>query len=99
MIRVPDKARLSIACALGGSLAFSVNDIAIKSFSTSLPLHEVVLFRALIALIFTVTVLAPGKTIAEVFRTRRLGAHVFRGLCVVVSNVTYFAALREARRR
>jgi drug/metabolite transporter (DMT)-like permease len=93
MIRVPDKAGLSIACALGGSLAFSINDITVKSFSASLPLHEVVLFRSLIGLIFTVALLAPGKRIAEVFRTQRLPAHLFRGFCVVVSNLTYFAAL------
>ncbi len=93
MIKVPDKARLSIACALGGSLAFSINDITVKSFSASLPLHEVILFRALIALVFTLVVFAPGKSISEVLRTTRLVAHIFRGLCVVVSNITYFAAL------
>ena len=37
--------------------------------------------------------LAPGKSIAEVFRTQRLAAHLFRGVCVVLSNLTYFAAL------
>ena len=93
MIKAPDKASLSIACALGGSLAFSVNDITVKSFSASLPLHEVVLFRSAVALIFTLALLAPGKSIAEVFRTQRLPAHLFRGFCVVVSNLTYFAAL------
>lgn len=44
-----DKTRLSITCALGASLAFSVNDITVKSFSGSFPLHEVVLIRALVA--------------------------------------------------
>ncbi len=90
---VPDKARLSIACALGGSLAFSINDITVKSFSATLPLHEVVLFRALVALVLTVAFFAPGKTVAEVFQTRRLSSHMFRGACVVVSNLTYFTAL------
>jgi len=92
-IPVPDQARLSIACALGGSLAFSINDITVKSFSGTLPLHEVVLFRALVALIVTVAVFAPDKSLAGVFRTRRLSSHMFRGLCVVVSNLAYFAAL------
>ena len=92
-IRVPDKARLSILCALGGSLAFSINDITVKSFSGSLPLHKVVLFRALFALVFTLALFAPGRSIANVFRTRRLGSHVFRGVCVVISNLTYFLAL------
>jgi drug/metabolite transporter (DMT)-like permease len=88
-----DHAGFSIACALGGSLAFSVNDIAVKSFASSLPLHEVVLFRALVALAFTLAVFAPGMAVRDVLRTRRPGAHLFRGICVVVSNMTYFAAL------
>jgi len=92
-ILAPDNARLSIACALGGSLAFSVNDIAVKSFSGTLPLHEVVLFRALAALILTVAVFAPSGSVAGIFRTRRLSSHMFRGFCVVVSNLAYFAAL------
>ena len=91
--RIPDQARLSILCALGGSLAFSLNDITIKSFTGSLPLHEVILFRALMALAFTLALFAPGKGIADVFRTQRLGAHVVRGVCVVISNLTYFLAL------
>jgi drug/metabolite transporter (DMT)-like permease len=89
----PDQARLSITCALGGSLAFSINDITVKSFSATLPLHEVVLFRALVALIVTVAVFAPDMSLSGVFRTRRLSAHLFRGFCVVVSNLAYFAAL------
>ena len=89
----PDQARLSITCALGGSLAFSINDITVKSFSGTLPLHEVVLFRALVALIVTVAVFAPDKSFSGVFRTRRLSSHMFRGFCVVVSNMAYFAAL------
>lgn len=90
---VRDRAGFSIACALGGSLAFSVNDIAVKSFASSMPLHEVVLFRAVVALVFTLAVFAPGMSVLEVLRTRRPGAHAFRGACVVVSNMTYFAAL------
>lgn len=91
--RIPDQARFSILCALGGSFVFSVNDITVKSFTASLPLHEVILFRSLFALVFTLAFFAPGRRIADVFRTRRLGAHVFRGVCVVISNLTYFLAL------
>ncbi|MCP5280106.1 MAG: DMT family transporter [Rhodoferax sp.] len=88
-----DKTRLSIACALGASLAFSINDITVKSFSGSFPLHEVVLIRALVALALTVALLAPHGNRRSVFQTRRLPAHLFRGLCVVVTNMAFFAAL------
>lgn len=89
----PDKARLSIACALGGSLAFSVNDITVKSFTGTLPLHEVILFRALVALAFTMAVFTPGWRISTLFRTQRLRGHLVRGAFVVVSNLTFFTAL------
>jgi drug/metabolite transporter (DMT)-like permease len=89
----PDKVRLSIACALGGSLAFSINDITVKSFTGTLPLHEVILFRALVALAFTVAVFTPGRRVSEVFRTQRLRAHLLRGGFVVISNLTFFTAL------
>lgn len=88
-----DRARLSIACALGASLAFSINDITIKSFSTTYPLHEVVLVRAVVAMVLTVLLLAPRGDRLGVFRTSRPKAHVFRGLCVVVTNMSFFAAL------
>lgn len=88
-----DKAAFSIACALGGSLVFSINDITVKSFTASMPLHEVVLFRSMVAMAVTLAVFAPGRSIASVFRTQRLGSHLFRGGCVVLSNMTFFAAL------
>ena len=52
--------RFSIFCALFAGFSFSVNDIAIKFFTETMPLHEVVLFRAIIALIFTLTVFLPS---------------------------------------
>ena len=88
-----DKTRLSITCALGASLAFSVNDITVKSFSGSFLLHEVILLRAVVALVLTVALLAPHGDRLSVFRTRRMQAHLFRGLCVVITNMAYFAAL------
>jgi len=89
----PDKARLSIACALGGSLAFSVNDITVKSFTGTLPLHEVILFRAVVALAFMVAAFTPGWRLSTLFRTQRLRGHLLRGAFVVVSNLTFFTAL------
>jgi len=88
-----DNARFSIACALGASLAFSVNDVAVRSFSSSLPLHEVVLFRSIVGLIFTLAVFAGSAGWLAAFRTKNLRLQIMRGLFVVVSNFTYFAGL------
>ena len=54
---LPDQAFLSITCAVGASLAFSIGDIIVKSFSASLPLAEVIMFRSLFGLAFIVTIL------------------------------------------
>ena len=92
-LAAPDRARFSIFCALGASLTFSLNDIIVKSFSGAFPLHEVIFVRALVALALTVAFLAPRGDVMGLFRTRRIGAHLFRGLCVVVTNTAFFAAL------
>lgn len=88
-----DRGRFSIVCALGSALAFSINDITIKSFTSSYPLHEVILIRSVVALLLIVLLLAPRGNRLAVFRTRRPAAHMFRGLCVVVTNLAYFTAL------
>ncbi len=93
LLPTADRNTRSILCALGAALAFSINDITIKSFSTTYPLHEVVLVRAIVALLLTLLFLGTRGDRLGMFRTRRLGAHLFRGLCVVITNLTFFMAL------
>lgn len=88
-----DQASFSIACAIGASLGFSISDITVRSFSTSLPLTEVVLFRSFFGLAFVFLVFARGRGLGAALRTRRPLAHAARGLFVVISNVSYFAGL------
>lgn len=47
-----------ILLALGGSVMFSVNDVAIKFLSGAYPLHQVVLVRAVIGLVFLAGLIA-----------------------------------------
>lgn len=49
--------------------------------------------RAAVALVLTVWLLAPRGQRLSAFRTHRVRAHLFRGLCVVITNMAYFAAL------
>lgn len=82
-----------ILCALGGSATLSVNDVAIKSLSGTYALHQVILIRALIGLVFlTLLVIATGKGFRQ-FRTRRPRDHAIRVSIVLVSNASYFLAL------
>lgn len=82
-----------ILCALGASLAFSVNDMAIKYLSGDYALHQVVLIRSLIGICFLLAVVLPFQGGLATLRTRRPGAQVLRGLCVVASNLFYFLGL------
>lgn len=90
----PRAAPLSgILLAIGGSLVFSVNDVAIKFLSGDYPLHQVILVRAIIGLVFLFAVIAATGGHFSQLRTGRGGTHLLRVLVVVTSNATYFLAL------
>lgn len=90
---VSDQARLSILCVMGASLAFSLNDITVKYFTDSLPLHEVILFRSLFGMAFILFLFGRGVPLKTMFSTCRLSRHILRGLSVVVANFAFFAGL------
>ena len=91
MIR--DRAQLSVLCALGASVAFSLNDVSIKWLSGDYPLHQLVLMRSSIALCVTLCVLVPLEGGYELLKTRRPLLHILRGLCVVVANLAFFSGI------
>ncbi len=82
-----------ILLALGGSVILSINDVAIKFLSGAYPLHEVILFRASIGLIFLAALIRLSGQSFALFRTRRPRDHLIRVTIVMVSNVTYFLGL------
>ena len=88
-----DRAKLSVACVLGASTAFSLNDVSIKFVSGTYPLHEVMLIRSGFALAITLLIFVPAEGGLRVLRTRRPLLHVFRGMCVVVANLSFFSAI------
>lgn len=82
-----------IASAIGASLFFSFNDMAIKFISDDYALHQVVLIRSLIGMLVLLAVIVPLDGGLKVLRTKRLGLHLVRGLCVVMANMSFFLAL------
>ena len=86
-------ALIGILSAVGGSLVFSVNDVAIKFLSGDYALHEVVLIRSSIGLAVMILCVLPFQGGFPALRTRRIGAHLLRALCVVASNLFYFLGL------
>lgn len=86
-------ALVGVLCALGASTAFSINDMGIKFLSGDYPLHQVVLVRASVALVFTMVIFMPLEGGLRNIRTKRPVTHLLRGLCVVSANMTFFAAI------
>ncbi|MDE2790921.1 MAG: DMT family transporter [Paracoccaceae bacterium] len=85
--------QLSVVCVLGASVMFSLNDVSVKWLSGGYPLHQIVLMRALIALVITLSIAVPLEGGWERLRTRRPMMHVLRGLCVVIANMAFFCSI------
>ncbi len=86
-------ALIGILSAVGGSLVFSVNDVAIKFLSGDYALHQVVLIRSMVGLCVMMAIVLPFQGGLGALRTRRIGAHLLRAGCVVASNLFYFLGL------
>ena len=82
-----------ILFAAGGTVIFSVNDVAIKFLSDGYALHQVILIRAFVAMTFILAFIAFSGTGFAQLRTRRPRTHLVRVAIVMVSNVTFFLGL------
>lgn len=83
---------LGIGLILLGMVAISINDMLIKQLSGGYPLHQMVFIRSGIGILFSLTFLQlEGGW--SLLKTRHPALHFARGLLVVVSNMTFFAAL------
>lgn len=80
-------------CAMAAAFCFSFNDMGIKLVSDSYAVHQVVLIRSLVGMCVFLAVIMPLSGGWVVMRTRRLGAHLARGLCVVIANTCLFLGL------
>lgn len=82
-----------ILFAAGGTIIFSVNDVAIKFLSGGYALHQVILIRAFVAMTFILCFIGLSGTGFRQLRTRRPKTHLLRVGIVMVSNVTFFLGL------
>lgn len=82
-----------ITFAIIAAICFSLNDMLIKLLSSGYPLHELVFIRSVVALALTLAIIMPLEGGYANMRTKRPGMHIFRGMCVVVANSTFFAGL------
>lgn len=91
-LRSADTKVHAIICAVLGALFFTANDSTIKWLSAGYPLHEIVLFRACIALTFTLIFVHFEGGLA-ILRVRRPLLHISRGLLVMCANMGFFLGL------
>ena len=82
-----------ILCVLAAGATFSASDMLIKTLSGDYPLHQIVLIRAIIALVIILGIFMPLEGGYKNLRSTRWRLHVFRGLCVVVANMSFFVGI------
>lgn len=82
-----------ILLAIGGSAMLSINDVAIKFLSGDYALHQVILIRAGVGMIFLLGLMHFSGTGFRQILTRRRRDHLIRVGFVMVSNVCYFLGL------
>ena len=87
-----DRPAAGIGILLLGMLAISVNDMLIKWLSGDYPLHQMVFIRSAIGIMFSL-IIVQFEGGWQILKPRRPWLHALRGLLIVTSNMTYFAAL------
>lgn len=92
LVTVPQNTAAAIGFVLAGVAAISVNDVLIKQLSGGYPLHQMIFIRSAIGIVFSLMLVQMEGGFA-ILRTRTPGLHLMRGALVVISNLTYFAAL------
>lgn len=81
-----------IIFVLFGMFAISLNDMLVKQLSDGYPLHQIVFTRSAIGILFTL-VLVQMEGGWRILKTAQPVMHIIRGLMVVVSNMSFFAAI------
>lgn len=88
-----NSALLGSVSAIVAVICFSINDVAIKFLSGGYALHQVVLIRSFIGVIFLMAVIVPMSGGLPALKTKRLGIHFLRGSCVVFANMAFFLGI------
>ncbi|MCM2563005.1 DMT family transporter [Lutimaribacter sp. EGI FJ00015] len=87
-----DRNTAGIVFILAGVTAISVNDMLIKQLSGGYPLHQMVFIRSSIGILFSL-MLVRWEGGFHLLKTRQPSLHLLRGVLIVISNMTFFAAL------
>jgi drug/metabolite transporter (DMT)-like permease len=67
--------------------------MAIKLISGNYALHQIILIRSILAILFTLLVFVPIDGGFNYLLTKRLGLHLLRGFGIVIANLCFYTAL------
>ena len=84
---------LGISCIILAHVFFTTQDMAIKFISGDYALHQVMMTRSIVAILFTFLIFVPIDGGFKFLRTQRLGLHLLRGFGIVIANLCFFTAL------
>ncbi|MCE8508709.1 DMT family transporter [Ruegeria pomeroyi] len=84
-----------IAFIMAGMLAISLNDMLVKQLSGAYPLHQIVFIRSAVGIVLSLGLVWVEGGL-RILKTRHPFLHALRGLLVVISNMSFFAALAVA---
>ena len=85
-------AGLAILFVLVGVFCISINDLLIKELSGGYPLHQIVFARSGIGILFSLLIVQYEGGFG-ILRTTQPWLHTFRGILIVIANMTFFLAL------
>ena len=92
-LTTPRAALLGILCMSGGVFFGTVLDLAIKFLASGYALHQIILIRTIVAIAFLVGMVLWQDGDFHQFRTRKVSAHFWRTIIVMLSNVLFFTGL------
>lgn len=78
---------------MGAWFLFSLNDVGVKLLSTDYALHQIILIRSVVGLCITLCVIMPLEGGLILIKTNNKMVHLFRGLLIVMANMTFFVGL------
>lgn len=79
--------------ALFAAVGFSTVDVIVKFLSGDYAHYQLTFLRTLVAFAVLLILVVPVSGGYRGLRTKRLGAHLLRGACVVFANLCFFLAL------
>ena len=84
---------LGIICITIAQVIYTTQDMAIKFISGNYALHQIILIRASVAILFTLLVFIPIDGGYKYLLSKQLGLHLLRGFGIVVANLCFFTSL------